>query len=683
MIEKSKQFWYLYSALAILVLIRIIPFLYPESRTWGFNHLIFLPAGYSFAFFGISAFALVLPFIKKSEIWGERFIDWFSNTFFECERRLLYRMLFILPFALLFIIFTMPTHFLGDGYSILKNIASESNTLYKWSEIGVIILLEQLRAIVGSPTVRSSTLVIQIVSVCSGVVTIWLFFAIAQIISINKIRQLLIFSSSLLSGSLLLWFGYIEHYPILWIFMTTFLYFAIKYIKCGNGLIPMWIFLLIGMALHMQISIFLPGALYLTLLFRSDKTKRNSNKNYTWLYTTVICVIIGSIFIYKYLTDIYFQAMFIDVISSNLSDMQYSLFAANHLIDIINQTVLLTPLLFVYITLIRINELSHTYKYETIFLIITSVGGLLFLFLIDPKLGMPRDWDLFALTIYPLTILFIFKSNVTISNLIKRFVLSIILLLIIFPVPYMATNLQRESSVAYAESLIAMDTGRSLSVLFNLYSYHHNRGDFAKADSLEQTYKFSLPRRNKCDSVIKALKRRDMELAASILNRIEPNDFDGYYQSIMSRFNYLQGNYELSLKYIEKAIQLGRYYANYYGDRAKIYMAQSDYKKALDDLRHGYRLDNSRKYIIDGLANLHFLMQEYDSTIYYSEKRLQIDSSNPNFYYMLAKSYAHKRDLNMAQKYFERFAEYNSSAESYKSKFNELSELINRLKTIQ
>ncbi|MCP4705526.1 MAG: hypothetical protein GY865_13075, partial [candidate division Zixibacteria bacterium] len=220
MIEKGKQFWYLYFALIILVLIRIIPFLYPASRTWGFNHLIFLPSGYSIGFFAIAAIALILPFINKSEIWGESFINWFSHTFFDCPRRLLYRFLFILPIASLFMIFAMPTHFLGDGYEVIRNVASDSGTFFKWSGSGIIILLRGLRKLIGGDNNQSAVAALQIVSYLSGIFSIWFYFKIAEHLSSDKTKRLLILLVSLFSGSLLLFFGYAENYPPLWVAMT-------------------------------------------------------------------------------------------------------------------------------------------------------------------------------------------------------------------------------------------------------------------------------------------------------------------------------------------------------------------------------------------------------------------------------------------------------------------------------
>ncbi|MCP4704245.1 MAG: hypothetical protein GY865_06525, partial [candidate division Zixibacteria bacterium] len=224
MISKGIQFWYLYSALVALVLIRIIPFVYPDSRTWGFNHLIFLPSDYSVLFFCLAIVALLLPFVKKSEIWGGEFVDWFSNIFFESPRKYIYRVVLILSITALFIIFSAKTHFLGDGYEVINNISSGDGSFFKWSALGITFLLKILNQVLGADGNQTAILAIQIVSYLSGILSIWFYFLIAEYISEIKVQRIIMFLVLLFSGSLLLLFGYAENYPSLLIAVSGMIY---------------------------------------------------------------------------------------------------------------------------------------------------------------------------------------------------------------------------------------------------------------------------------------------------------------------------------------------------------------------------------------------------------------------------------------------------------------------------
>ncbi|MCP4704246.1 MAG: hypothetical protein GY865_06530 [candidate division Zixibacteria bacterium] len=676
MIEKGKQFWYLYFVLVILVLIRIIPFLYPASRTWGFNHLIFLPSGYSIAFFAIAAIALTLPFLKQSSNWGESFINWFSTTFFESPKRLLYRFLFILPIAGLFMIFAMPTHFLGDGYEVIRNVASDSGTFFKWSGSGITILLRGLRKLIGGDNNQSAVAAFQVVSYLSGIFSIWFYFKIVEHLSSDKTKRLLIFLVSLFSGSLLLFFGYAENYPPLWVAMTGMLYGGLKYIRTGRGLAVMWFFVFLGVILHLQMFILIPGAVYLTLFTGDNKLSKHQYRKY--MQGAVLIVAFGLIcaFVYKYYTDLFFQFMFLDFLPFK---SEYSIFSTAHILDVINEAILLSPILLLLLLSFGKNELGNIKRQGLIFLGLISFGFLLFLAIISPQLGMPRDWDLLSPTLLTITLLLVLLIKQNFLGSLKQLILSVTIILFVSPLPYLLTNLNHANSAKYCEYFCSLDLKRSTGSLLILYKYYEDHRNTKKLQEIKNVYVANFTKRKKLDSVLAAINVGDLKSATEILGRIEPNKYDGNYQRILWLYYFRQGDFKKAMNHIEQTIQLNRYNCDIYGDRAKIHMAREHYDNALDDLRHGYNLNNTSKYIIDGLSNLYFKLQQYDSTIYYCQKRIQLDSSNYNDYYRLVVSYAYKHNIKMAQKYFNKYAEFDLKDSRYLSQFNDLSELIKRL----
>jgi len=665
----------LYLVLVLLVLIRIIPYLYPASRTWGFNHLIFLLPVYSIAYFAIAAIALILPFIKKSEVWSDGFIDWFNFTFFESPRRYWYRLLFIVPIAILFMAYPMTTYFLGDGYEVLNNIASDADTFFKWSESGVILLLKTFRRLLGGDRTQSAVVAIHIVSYLSGIFSIWFYFGIAQYLSSQKYKRLLIFSASLFSGALLLFFGYAEHYPSLWIALTGTIFGGLKYIRTGKGLMIMWLFLIFGVAMHLQMTILIPGAIYLTL-FAGDNTGRKSKsfKNLLWIIVLLAIGFVG-IFAYKYLTDLFFQIMFLKILPGG-SD--YTVFSISHLLDVTNEALLISPLLFLFILLIGKNEIMGSRKEKLIFLALISFASLLFLFIVDPKLGMPRDWDLLSTTLFAVTILSIILIREDFGQDVKKMMMTILILLGIFPMPYLFTNLNHATSAKYSEYYCSLDLNRSSVSLLILYTYYEDHGNIEKLDELKNIYEANFTRRKKFDSVLTAMNAGDLNSAIDILGRIEPNQYDVNYQRVLGRLYYMQGDLDKAMTHIENTIQLSRYNSDYYGDRSKVYMALGESDKALDDLRHGFSLNNSSKYVIDGLTNTFFALNDFDSTIYYAEKRLAIDPSKPDFYYMLARSYFAKGDIPKAKHYAGEFAKFNLKNSKYQTQVKDLIELFSR-----
>ena len=678
MVANGKQFWYLYSALVLLVLIRIIPFLYPASRTWGFNHLLFLPIEFTFAFFVIAVVALIFPLLKISERWSEKFINWFSATFFECSKRLLYRAIFVSMMVFLFIIFVAPTHFLGDGYAVLNNISSDTGTQIKWSEVGIIYSLRLFTFLIDPLSEKAGELTMQSVSIVSGGLSVFLFFSIAHLATAIKSNQVFIFMASFLSGTLLLFFGYIEHYPIIWIFMLGMLYGGLHHAAKGKGLAVLWTFFILGTILHLQMLVFCPAVLYLTI---NEYRGRIYGRRFVSMLSIIIIAGSAGIaaIIYILVTDLYFQLMFVDLFNSRHAELEYTLLSVPHLLDILNEILLVSPILPVLLIILRKNHLKKYRENKRLFLTLASLGCLAFLFMVDPKLGMPRDWDLFSFTPFAITLLLLIMTGSSLLPVIKKMLLPLSVLLILFPAPYLITNLQAESSAKYSEYFVSLDMNRSMSSLFILFNYFEDHDDTIKADSLKAIYKSSFPRQRMCDSVIMALNRSDMPGAKSILSRIEPNEYDELYQRIMGRLNYLEGNYGAALKYINKSIQLRRYYSNNYGDRAKIFLEQGKYGQALADLRHGYSINNKSQYIIDGLINTFDKMGIYDSSIYYLKLRLAEDSTHWLTYYKLAWQYFRINDTVNTLKCIENLSGFKIPHGIYHEKLDELLQLKKQL----
>ena len=262
--RENKIFSTSYIVLALLFVIRLLPFAFKDARMWGFNHLIFLPSIWTVIYIIIAAVALALPFLPFARGWGEIFVNRFSTIFFESSRKYLYRLIFIAIMGMLFILFPMKTHFLGDGYAVLANVGSESGSFVKWSEKGITLILLGIQSLFGPKNQETALMAFRIVSTVAGMVTIWFFFLISEILSEEKTKRLLAFAISFLSGALLLFFGYVENYPLIWVGLIGFIYFGMRFLKKDRGLVLAGIFLVFGLFIHLQMAIFIPAFVYLT-----------------------------------------------------------------------------------------------------------------------------------------------------------------------------------------------------------------------------------------------------------------------------------------------------------------------------------------------------------------------------------------------------------------------------------
>ena len=430
--------------------------------------------------------------------------------------------------------------------------------------------------------------------------------------------------------------------------MVAFVYYCLHYQKTGKRLYIAILILIAGIIIHMQMAIFVPAAIYVSFSRGRGLLLYRRYKALILVLMSVLAAAICIILIYKYNTDIYVEQIFLPLFVGKPIDPNYAIFSLSHLTDILNEIILISPLL-VFLIILSGKSVRNIFGDRTkFFLGLASIGSLLFLFVIDPQLAMPRDWDLFSTSAFTMTLLFILNFPDSRINILKRLLVSMLIILIISPVPFLLTNLNRDRSIKYIEYLIELDKGKGVSSLVVLIDYFKQQGDSATADSLNGIFNRQYPLLSKYNQAMGMLAKGAIRDAYSVIRTIKPNRFDGDYQGLMARFYSLQGENKKALEYINNAIQLRRYNAEYYAERAWIYIGMNDYSQAYDDFRRGYSLNNSSLFVMEGMVFLFDKEKKYDSSAYYAQKMKAIDSTQAIPYYFLGKAAIAGRKLQLA-----------------------------------
>jgi tetratricopeptide (TPR) repeat protein len=293
---------------------------------------------------------------------------------------------------------------------------------------------------------------------------------------------------------------------------------------------------------------------------------------------------------------------------------------------------------------------------------------------------MPRDWDLFSFTVFTPTILLILLIDTPGLVSIRRLMVPILLIMIISPLPYLAVNLNRDYSEEYTEYFMRLDFDKSLSMLVVMYGYYEEWGQQRKSDSLKHVYNTVYINKRKSAAALEALDAGQIEKASNLIAGLREDKYDPSYQRILARYNYMKGNQEQAMEHIDKAIQLRPYYAELYWERGLIYLAQKQPEKFLRELRKGYKLDNRCFVVLDGLAYVNYMLGQYDSSIYYGEKLLALDTSRVAVYYSLALAYATNGDYARADSMVKRFSSFVENDSGMAARYEQLIQTINNLK---
>jgi tetratricopeptide (TPR) repeat protein len=676
MAQEKRLFQAAYITLIILLAIRLVPFIFPHSRLWGVNHLIFIPLPFTFIFIILAALTIGLPGISSLRNFNERLIEIFNRLFFDSPKRIIYRLTFIAVLGLLFAFFPTKTFFLGDGYASLDNLASQTGTYIKWSERGIVYIQNAIQSLYGAKSLTTSLAAFRTISVLSGIIAIWFFFLISGIIGDDKLKRLTTFSVSLFSGILLLFFGYVENYPMLWIAYPAFIYFSLRYLKYQKGLLWAGLSLLFGLSVHLLMAVFIPAFIYLIFCRGKGLEIYKRFKIVFWTILTVAAVFLIFLFFRKLSGDLYFQNIFLPPFEGKPIDPGYFLFSPWHLIDIINIFLLLSPGILILLILTFGTLGKVIARKDSTYLLLSSIGVIGFLFVIDPTLGLGRDWDLFSLSAYPPTLFFMIHiGNQGIKSL-RRLNLSFILLLILSCTPYLLTNLSETGSASYTSYLANLDPKKSLGAILSLHRYYIEKKDSVAIAALVNGHRTIFDLEDKYERATKYLDAGDVERARPFVYSISPDKYSARYHNLLTSVYFYDRDYSRALEESQKVINLSPYNLKFYYNHANILWSLRQPESSLVYLHRGLDLNNTNLYILEGLAGIFSFLNRPESTIVYGEKLKKYDSTGEIGYYFLTKAYALTERSDLARLNFNEFVERGRNRPGYDTRLRELKQLL-------
>ncbi|MBN2227288.1 MAG: hypothetical protein JW763_07965 [candidate division Zixibacteria bacterium] len=649
---------------ALTVLLRLIPLLMPEIRLWGMNHLLFLPDIWVMLFTLVWIAAVAMSFGKWGKTIGVTLADRFNTLFYEKTRRLILRAAVTVILTLLIIVFASPMHFLGDGYDLLKTLGSEMRSIIKPSEMGASYVILGLQSILGGVSKENALTAFQIVSVTSGAISVWLFFLLAGVVTEHPIKRVLIFTSAVGSGALLLFFGYVETYPLLWPTTLGYLYFGLRFIKTGHG--PAWPlpFLLAGMLIHVQSTVLLPSYFYMILSRERGLAIYRKHARLIWSGVITVALVVLTLILYKYYTDLFVKDAFLPLITGKPIDPGYAIISAVHFLDICNELVLISPLILPFGLMALFSLRQYAKNNQAVFLAIAAAGYLLFLLVVDPKLAMPRDWDLFAMSGFTLTLTCLTLISEHQLDRIGRFVGPFVIFLVTAPIPFLITNLGTQSSIQYAEYIMNTDVPRSMSTLVVLHDYYEQIEDHADFDRLTQLYRTRYTNKINIDRAFRAAKGSDLQGAKLLLSMIEPDEYNVNYHKLIGYLAIKEGRADSAIKSIDRALQLKPYIYDLHKTRALAFLQKNIYDSALVSLRRAYTLKADDIDLIQAMSSVYFNCKEYDSMGVYAFKCYAMDTSNYHAGYLLSEYY-YIRQQPDSMHYYVNIYRANCSADPY------------------
>jgi len=366
------------------------------------------------------------------------------------------RLFLILGCIIVFYLLRVKTHFLGDGYGCLSNLTNELGYIQKWTEFGSAFLVRQIQGLWGEYTKDTALLAFQITSIGSGAVVLYNIISIVgRLFTVGRLRVLALVTL-VFSGALLLHCGYVEVYPLLWAAGTTYLNLALKSLQ-DRGQVYQYAALLafvLTFFMHLQAIYLFAGVLWLMFYKRFQEGERLRFKTYHKVLMIVPVPILFILYVLLYQNVIEFQLICLPPLRGRSQSPEYAMLSLKHFVDLVNLTLLIFPGVLILAVMRLSRKVKTRVDAVSFFLIVSSIGSLLFLFIIDPILGLGRDWDLMAFTLFLPILALLYRFNSDNQLISSRVVLVLALITVTATTLFLTVNVSVAGSEKRFYSLL-------------------------------------------------------------------------------------------------------------------------------------------------------------------------------------------------------------------------------------
>lgn len=429
----------------------------PSSLNWGFHYFGFL--NIVFVIVGLLLMTIsLIPSIQQNLIYRlEKAIRKFSELT-KYQRKFILIILSLL-FASVCWIAREKIYLLGDGYlmlRILPTLQSASDQYFAYNEPLPLFLIWKLWKLLHAINVSIvPEIPYIIISIISGFISLLIIWSISKTIASDIIDRILLFLFFIGSGGLQLFFGYVENYSFVYLFMLLFLWSSILYTQNKIDLIVPSIIYGFLFVSHFGMLIVAPSLIILYYhSYRADKKKDILTSIGATIITTAtllwLCGYSLKIFADQLLQN---SNRFIRITSYN----GYQLISWGHLINLINIQMLISPfaLIIIIVSLFTISKQIFKGDKAILFLVISATSGIVFTTILNFRIGMSRDWDLISSFLLGIVVLAGYAWNkIQFEQTTKRkLFIMIVVLSIIHTASWISVNANEEISLKRFETL--------------------------------------------------------------------------------------------------------------------------------------------------------------------------------------------------------------------------------------
>jgi len=459
--------------------------LIPEGRFWGFSVWAHFPVW-------VPTVSGVLLLLWGGALWRTTTADnsWTWRTY-SLTAAVSGLVLFIC-----FILFRTQTHYMGDGYALLDHLASNEPLIKnrQWLESWVRVVARDLA---GGASAENALTSFRVVAWIGGAIFVLLAAFWSRRLLKQPVQSILLFTGIVTGGYMLMFFGYVENYSL---FVPAVVWFVLYGLAVAQGRNRPWwslISIIPLAALHIFGVTLLPAAVYL-ILSHAPISQRLMRIPALVRWSAGVVVVGGllALLAYFWQSDQFFRYAFVPLAADRVTVEGYTMFSMAHLLDMLSLLFVLLPgLLVLLVALVKARPgWSHRDVRFGVIVILSCIGAA---FIFDPKLGMPRDWDLFAFCGVPMAAaLYYLVLKYGTLRLYHAAASCAIALGLLVLVGRVATQQSNEIAAARFEQYTALDSKKNMNFRKLVVDYYESSGDMKRAAEALQAFHEAYPEWN-------------------------------------------------------------------------------------------------------------------------------------------------------------------------------------------
>jgi len=513
------------------------------------------------------------------------------------------------------------TFFFGDGYQLIEYTADSNPSILKSRELLESWIHHWVYRATGGSGVADAASVYQIVSIGAGVIYLVSLAVLSKGILAATERRALFVLGMASGGWMLLFFGYVENYSLFVLFVMLYCLVGIRVLKTGAArwLVVLLQILLVGF--HLLGVTLIPATVYVVFhdTFVSRRIATLSSRVRAGWVVVVAAAVIGTLLIAadRYL---FFRFSLVPLFPSPYVAEGYSLFSWRHLADYANLLLVLIPgglllaLAFAKLPLRRVLQAA-----EMRFLLVASASTLGAAFVFDPKLGMPRDWDLFSFAgvapaVFLLYGIIAFGGDRRNLRRLVLFAVATGLMALTARAAWIATP---DVGVQHFKDYLHLDRVKGHNSWLHLISYHNTRGDSLLADQTRAEWQAAFPEERLMKEANRLFHQaKDVGGAAALVRRviaIDPSYPDAYG---FLGFVFLEmRQFDSALAYLRIADGLRPGRANDMNNMAQAYYGLGKLDKAEEVLLRAVKYDHDGYQAAYSLAQFYRMQGRMDKYV--------------------------------------------------------------------